>query len=171
MEEAMNIFVIAVLIVLFCNVVNGFHKGMVKTIISFISLIFLSALAVLLAAGLHSYLTKDYVQLVIAVILLCVLKIIHHLLGVVYLPAKLVSKLPVVKTGNKLLGIVVGVLETVLILWTVYALIMLFGLGDIGTQILGYVAENPVLEWFYEHNYLLEGVQKLNAQILLLGIT
>ncbi|MBR1930339.1 MAG: CvpA family protein [Lachnospiraceae bacterium] len=160
----MNILVLIMLVLLFCDVVNGYKRGMVKSIISFVSLIFLSILVVLLGNGLKSYLNGNILNLIVVFILLCILGIVHHLLGVVFLPAKLVSKLPVVRSGDKLLGIVVGILETVLILWTVYALIMLLDMGTIGVQIMNYAAENPVLTWFYEHNYLVDGVKQLGAK-------
>ena len=161
----MNILVIAMIIVLFCTVVTCGHRGMVKSLISFISLIFLSIVTVLLGNGICSYFTGDYLKLAIVIFLLSILGIVHHLLGVVFLPAKLVSKLPVIKSGDKLLGILVGVLEAILILWVVYAMIILFDMGDLSTAILGYTAENPVLTWFYEHNYLMDAVQALGAQV------
>jgi len=40
-----------------------------------------------------------------------------------------------------------------------------FDMGSIGTKILECAAENPVLYWFYENNYLVQMVQKLGAKI------
>lgn len=161
----MNILAIIVLIVLICKIVNGYKRGMVKEIISFISLIVLCIVVILVGAGLQSYLKKEFVTVAVAVLLLGILGIVHHLLGVVFFSAKMIVKLPVVHWLDKLLGMVVGALETVLILWTIYALIMTFGLGMVGQQILDYTEENAVLSWLYRYNYLAAWISSVSSKI------
>lgn len=160
----MNILLIIVAILLFCNMVDGYKKGMVKAIISFVSLIVLCIVVALIGNGLQSYLDGEFLSVVIMVLLLCVLGIAHHLLGVVFFSAKLVAKLPIVHSLDKLLGIVFGVLQTVLILWTIYTFTMMMDMGIIGNQIVEYTQNNSILTWFYEHNYLAHWVQQLGAQ-------
>lgn len=160
----MNILLIIVAVLLLFNVVDGYKKGMVKSIISFVSLIILCVVTALIGNGLQSYFDGEVLNVVIMVLLLCVLGIVHHLLGIVFFSAKLISKLPIVHSLDKVLGIVVGILETVLIIWTIYTFAMMMDLGMIGTQIVEYTRENSTLTWFYEHNYLAYWVQKLGAQ-------
>ena len=150
----MNIMLIVVGIFLLYKVVDGYKKGMVKEIISFISLIIMCVVAVLLANALHSYLEQEIVSMIVMVLLLLVVGLLHHALGLVFFSAKLLSKLPVIHWLDKLLGIVVGVMETVLILWTVYTFIMYFEMGMIGEQILAYTKESPILTALYQYNYL-----------------
>ena len=50
-----NIFVIVMLALLVFKMWDGYRKGMVKEIISFISLIFLCLVAALVGNGLNSY--------------------------------------------------------------------------------------------------------------------
>lgn len=166
----MNLLAIIVFIFLICKVVEGFKRGMVKEIISFISLIVLCVVVVLIGAGLQSYLEKEYVGVAAAVLLLAVLGIAHHLLGVVFFSAKMIVKLPIVHWVDKLLGMAVGVLETVLILWTIYAFIMSFGLGMIGQQILAYTQENAVLSWLYRYNYLAAWISSLSDKLTFIQI-
>lgn len=160
----MNILLIIVAVLLLFNVVDGYKKGMVKSIISFVSLIILCVVTALIGNGLQSYFDGEVLNVVIMVLLLCVLGIVHHLLGIVFFSAKLISKLPIVHSLDKVLGIVVGILETVLIIWTIYTFTMMMDMGMIGTQIVEYTRENSALTWFYEHNYLAYWVQKLGAQ-------
>ncbi len=47
-----------------------------------------------------------------------------------------------------------GILETVLITWVIFSLVMNFGMGAIGQQILLCVKDNKLLTFLYEHNYL-----------------
>lgn len=164
----MNILLIIVGIVLLCSIVDGYKKGMVKSIISFVSLIVLCIVAALISNGLQSYLDGDFVKIVIMVLLLCVLGIAHHLLGIVFFSAKLISKLPIIHSVDKILGVVFGILETILILWTIYTFIMILDMGMIGQQLLEYTRENSILTWFYEHNYLAHWVEQLGVQFHLL---
>ncbi len=161
----MNILTIVVLIVLLWKICEGYRRGMVKEIISFVSLIVLCAVAVLIASGLQSYSEKEYVGVAIAALLLCVVGVIHHLLGLAFFSAKLISKLPVIHWADKVLGVAVGILETVLLLWTVYTFIMTFGMGMIGQLILAYTQENPVLLWLYRYNYLADWITAIRENI------
>lgn len=160
-----NIFVIIVLAFLVFKIWDGYNKGMVKEIISFISLIFLCLVVVLIGNGLSSYYDGKILNVAVMVLLLAVLGIAHHLINVVVFPAKLIAKLPVVHSLDKILGVVVGILETVLILWTIYTFTMMMDLGMIGDFILQCTAENPILTWFFRHNQLAGWIQVLGAQL------
>ena len=159
---SVNILVIAAVLVLLWKVTEGYKHGMVKEIISFISLIVLCVIVVLLGSGLQSYMEKKYIGVAIAILLLCILGIVHHLLGLVFFSAKMISKLPVIHWVDKVLGIVTGALETVLLLWTVYVFVMLWGLGPVGQQILQYTQENAILSWLYQNNYLAQLLAGIN---------
>lgn len=161
----MNLLVIVVLLVLLWKISEGYRRGMVREIISFVSLIVLCMIAVLLGSGLKSYFEHEYIGLAVAFFLLCIIGIVHHLLGLVFFSAKLISKLPVIHWVDKLLGVVVGGLETLLLLWTVYTFIMTFGMGKVGQMILDDTAGNPVLLWLYRNNYLAEWITTIREQI------
>ena len=150
----MNILSIIVLIVLILKMAEGYKRGMVKEIISFVSLLVLCVVVALIGCGMQSYMEKEFLGVVIAVFLLCLLGIAHHLLGVVFFSAKLISKLPIIHWADKLLGIVAGALETVVILWTVFIFSMNSLLGMLGQQILVYTQENEILSWLYRYNLL-----------------
>ncbi|WP_407421283.1 hypothetical protein, partial [Methanobrevibacter sp.] len=78
----------------------------------------------------------------------------------IFFSAKLITKLPIVHSADKLLGMVVGALEVVLILWTVYTFIMYFEMGTIGNLILEYSRDSKILTWMYEHNMLATIVER-----------
>lgn len=160
-----NILVIIVLAVLVFKIWDGYRKGMVKEIISFITLIFLCLAAALVGNGLSSYYDGKFLNVVVVTVLLALLSIAHHLINVVVLPAKLLAKLPVVHGMDKILGGAVGILETVLILWTVYTFVMMLDLGMIGEFIVQSTAENSVLTWLYRNNQLAGWLQILSAEL------
>lgn len=150
----MNIMSIIVLIVLIWKIAEGYKKGMVKELISFVSLLVLCIVIALIGHGLQSYMKKEFLGVIIAVFLLGLLGIAHHLLGLVFFPAKLISKLPIIHWADKLLGIVAGALETVIILWTVFIFAMNSSLGMLGQLILVYTQESEILSWLYRYNLL-----------------
>lgn len=160
-----NILVIIVIAFMVFKIWDGYHKGMVKEILSFLSLIFLSLFILLAGNGVSSYYDGRILNVIVMVVLLTLLGIAHHIINVVVIPAKLIAKLPVIKKFDKALGIAVGVLETVLILWTVYTFTMMMDLGMIGDYILQCTSENPALLWLYQHNYLIRGIEFWSAQL------
>ena len=160
-----NILLLIVLAFMIFKVYDGYNKGMVKEIISFISLIFLSLFVVLAGNGLSNYYEGRILNVVVMVLLLAVLGIAHHIINAVLLPAKLIAKLPVVKSLDKVLGVVVGICETILILWTIYTFAMMMDLGPLGNFVLQSTSESRILTWLYEHNQLAGWIQILGAEL------
>lgn len=161
----MNIMLILVVICAVAKIVDGYKKGMVKEIVSLVTLTVMGIMVVLISRGLHSYMEKEIVGVVIAVVLMALLGIVHHLLNVVLFSAKMISKLPVIHWLNKVLGAVFGLLEVVLILQIVYVFIMYFGLGMIGQQILEYTRESAFLTKLYEYNVVANLVDNVLAHL------
>lgn len=160
-EWNINIMLVVVVIAAVVKIFDGYKKGMVKEIISLVSLAILCAVIALLAGGVSSYHDGEMFYVVVTVVLLGLLGIVHHLLGVFFFSAKMVSKLPVVSFVNKLLGVVFGVFEVILVLWTVYTFVMMMGLGAIGQMILSYTEESEILTFIYRHNFLAYGIERL----------
>lgn len=166
MEELhINLMFVIVGIASICKMADGYKKGLVKEIISLVSLAVLSVVVALVAYGLNSYHDGKFYNVVVIVLLLGILCIAHHLLKLVLFSAKMVAKLPVVRFGNKLLGMAFGVFEVVLALWIVYTFIMMMGMGGIGQVILAYTEENPVLLWIYRHNYLAYWIERILGEV------
>ena len=161
----MNILSIIVLIVLILKMIEGYKQGMVKEIISFVSLLVLCVVVALISCGLQSFMEKEFLGVVIAVLLLGLLGIAHHLLGLVFFSAKLISKLPIIHWADKLLGIVAGALETLVILWTVFIFAMNASLGMLGQQVLMYTQESEILSWLYRYNLLAKLLEHISGNI------
>lgn len=161
MDIDINILLLGVAGFTVINMMRGYKKGMVKAIISLVSLIILCVVATLLAYGIGSYHQGNFFHVMLVVFLLAILGIVHHLLDVVFFSAKMVAKLPVIHSADKLLGIVFGALETVLILWTVYTFVMMMNLGMVENYILVSTEQSAFLTWLFQHNYLAYGVSHL----------
>lgn len=161
---SLNLLLITMAFLLFYHVVNGYKVGMVKEIISFVSLICLCVLIALLGNALASYVNKEYLELALMILLLAVLGLLQHLIKVAIAPAEVLSKLPVIHSVDKLFGIVVGALEPVLVLWTVYVFIMFLDLGKIEDYLYLCIRDSRLLTWLYEQNRLLQLVEQFGAQ-------
>ena len=157
---SINLMLIIVIIAVLFKIVDGRRKGMVKEVISLITMLVLSIFAALAAYGLSSYHDGKVFNVIVVVILLFLLMIVHHALSLFFFSAKLISKLPIVHFADKLLGIVFGVFEVVLVLWTLYAFIMMMDIGPIGQIVLSYTEESSIMQWIYRHNYLALGIQR-----------
>ncbi|MCI8801189.1 MAG: CvpA family protein [Lachnospiraceae bacterium] len=159
-----NIMLVIVSAAGIIKLVDGYKKGIVKEVVSLITMLVLCLVAALAAYGMHSYHDGKAFNVIVAIILFCLIVAAHHLLGLVLFPAKLLSKLPVLHLLDKLLGIVFGAFEVVLALWTLYTFIMMMNMGAIGQLILSYTEESPVLLWLYRHNYLAYGIERMLEQ-------
>lgn len=166
----MNWLFIVLILLLLWRISAAYKKGMVKEIISFVTLLVLSVAIALIGTAVLSYLEQDILSLIVAVVLLVVLCVANQIIGIVFFPAKLLAKLPVVSFADKVCGAVIGVLETILILWTLYTLMVTINMGAIGQQIFVWVQENAILRFLYEYNYLAKWIGMLSDKLALLPI-
>lgn len=161
------LFIIFVLLLLW-RISAAYKKGMVKEIISFVTLLVLSVAIALIGTAVLSYLEQDILSLIIAVVLLIVLCVANQIISIAFFPAKVLAKLPVISFADKVCGAVIGVLETILILWTLYTLLVTINMGAIGQQIFVWVQENAVLRFLYEYNYLAKWIGMLSDKLVIL---
>ena len=150
----LNLLFLIVLLFLIYKIADGYKKGMVKEIISLVSLVVMCVVVLLVGSALSNYFEQEFSGMAISIILLILLGVAHHLLGVVFFSAKMIVKLPLISLADKLLGVVVGVAEIILILWTIYAFILLYGCGEIGQWILVNTHGSQILTFIYENNWL-----------------
>ena len=160
----MNILLMIVAVAALCKLVDGYKKGIVREIISLISMMVLCLVAGLIAYGVKGYMAGRGAGVIIAVFLLCLIGIVHHLLGVVFFSAKVITRLPVIHFVDKLLGAVFGIFEVVLILWTIYTFILMGNPGSMSVVadiISSYTGESEILTWIYRHNLIAAGIERM----------
>ena len=161
----MNLLLIAVIIVLVIKIRSGYTRGMVKEVIMLFSLIITCITVALITNGMKSYQSGQVFNTVLMVLMLTVLGIVQFALKPIFFSAKLVVKLPIVNWLDKLLGILVGILETTLLLWTLYFFVMIMDMGAISEQILDWTRDNVALRWFFENNYLAFFLQAISQKV------
>ena len=145
--------------------IRAVKRGFAEEFCAFVSAVIASIAILLLAFAIKEVFDKDTIQLVVAILLILLLAILYKLLSLALTSIKLISKMPVIKVLDKLLGIVVAVGEIVVILWAVYCVIMIVGGGTFGKWVMRCVENNPVMKFVYEYNYLYGRVERWGAKI------
>ena len=80
----MNALLLIVIVLAIYKVCDGFKKGMIKEIISLVSMLILAALAALIAGGVASYNSGKILNVIAAVVLLVLLSVVHNILRLVF---------------------------------------------------------------------------------------
>lgn len=164
----MNLLFIALLILAGVKIYSGYKRGMVKEIIMLVTLIITCIMVALITNGMKSYNSGQIFNTVLMVLMLIVLGIVQFALKPIFFSAKLVVKLPIVNWLDQLLGALVGLLETILLLWTLYFFVMIMEMGGISEQILEWTRGNGVLRWLFEHNILAAFMQAVSQKVTFL---
>lgn len=164
----MNLLLIVFALLFLVKVVLGYKVGIVKEVIMLVTVLIASVTVGLIANGLNSYTEGHVLNIIIVVVLLSLLGSVQLLLKPLFFSAKLIVKLPIVSWVDKLLGGLLGILESFVIIWAVYFFVMIMDLGPIGTYILEATSENAALRWLFEHNFLVVLLQMFSSKIEML---
>lgn len=127
---------LAVIAIIFIwRMIAGFRKGMVQEIISLIAMAVAGVCVVLILGAIGSYLDREIGRVIQIVAVLFVVCLVYRLVHTLFTSLELISKLPIIKGLDKLLGIVVGFAEAVLIVG-----VLVYFLKNWGLSILQNVA-------------------------------
>lgn len=124
--------VAAIVVIIIWRMVSGFRKGMVQEILSLIAMVVAGFCAYLLLGAVGSYLNREIGRLIQIIILLLIVCAVYKLANLIFTSIRLVSRLPVIRSADKLLGAVFGILEGIII--TGY---ILYWLKNWGLSVLG----------------------------------
>ena len=112
----------------------GFRKGMVQEIISLIAMAVAGFCVILILGAVGSYLNREIGKSVEMAVVLFVVCLVYRLIQVLFTSLELISRLPVIKWLDKLLGIVVGLAEAGLLVG-----LLVYFLKNLGLSILEHV--------------------------------
>ena len=146
----MNMVVIVLLILVPTQIILGYRSGVVKGIQKFIGWVTLGLVVALVEMMIRFHKAANQTDVLICLILLVIVLLVWRVIRTVLLPAKMLSRLPVIKGVDKLLGMILGILEVMILLWLLDALLL-----NYTSQLNQWMQENEFLRWMYENNYLL----------------
>lgn len=150
----MNILLIILLVIMIWRIAVGAKRGMVKELIGLVNLIVVSLILTLAFMAYRAYVAGNLVSILPMVIAIVILSIVYAIIKLVFSPAKLVAKLPLVKSVDKILGLVMGALEVVVIYWILCCVIKYTNIAPLEQFMLPYINGNAVLANLYQRNLL-----------------
>lgn len=109
------IALVIIILIFIWRVAAGFRKGMVHELISLIAVIAAGFCIVLILGAIGSYRNQEIAKVIQMVIVLFAVCLVYRLVNILFTSLELISKLPVIKGLDKLLGAGLGFIEAGLI--------------------------------------------------------
>lgn len=111
------------------RITTGFRKGMVQEIVSLIAMAVAGFCIFLIMGAIGNYLNHEIGKMVQIICVLFVVCLVYRLVHVLFTSLELISKLPIIKGVDKLLGALVGCVEAALIVAILVYLLKKWGLS------------------------------------------
>lgn len=122
---------IIIALIFIWRMVTGFKKGMVQELISIIAMAVAGICVALILGAIGSYMDKEIADVVKMVAVLLVICLVYRLVNVIFTSLQLIAKLPIVKSLDKILGLVIGFAEAGIIVIILVRLLKDWGLSII----------------------------------------
>lgn len=123
------IALIIIVLIFIWRITTGFRKGMVQEIVSLIAMAVAGFCIFLIMGAIGNYLNHEIGKMVQIICVLFVVCLVYRLVHVLFTSLELISKLPIIKGVDKLLGALVGCVEAALIVAILVYLLKNWGLS------------------------------------------
>lgn len=123
-----------ILLVILWRMAAGFRKGFVRELLSLIALAIAGVSAYLVLGAIGSYFNREIGRLIQIVVILLVIGVVYKCIHLLFVSLKLVSKLPVIRGADKLLGALLGILEGSAIVCYTISWLKAWGLSVLDTM-------------------------------------
>ncbi len=123
------IALIIIVLIFIWRIRTGFRKGMVQEIVSLIAMAVAGVCIFLIMGAIGNYLNHEIGKMVQIISVLFVVCLVYRLVHVLFTSLELISKLPIIKGVDKLLGALIGCVEAALIVGILVYLLKNWGLS------------------------------------------
>ena len=114
-----------------------------------------------------SYLVNYLANLITnAVAFIVTLVVVWILVWILFSALKVFTYLPLVGTADRLLGLVLGLIQGVLIVWLLFLILSMFGSTPAGESMLKEINQNPFLSYLYNSNLFLSSAMTAIKRIM-----
>ena len=134
----------------------GSKKGLLEGLINIVSCILGILVLVIVVKGIGNFMEGSLLSVLMALILLFSIRIIHKIIKLIIDSFKLVRALPAGKFVDKIAGAVLGVVETLVLIWFMFLLFGSFDILNMNSWIMEQVESNKILQLLYHSNYLVK---------------
>ena len=105
------IALVLIAVIFIWRIAAGFRRGMVQEIVSLIAMAVAGVCVVLIVGAVGRYLEKEISKTLVMVAVLFIVCAVYRMVHVLFTSLELISRLPIIKGVDKLLGAVVGAAE------------------------------------------------------------
>lgn len=123
------IALIIIALIFIWRIAVGFRKGMMQEIVSLIAMAAAGVCIFLIMGAIGNYLDHEIGKMIQIVVVLLGVCFVYRLIHTLFVSLELISKLPIIKGVDKLLGAVVGFVEAALIVGLLVYLLKNWGLS------------------------------------------
>lgn len=151
----LNFTLIMVVIVMICMVMAGYKKGLTRQISGLVALI---AAFVILSLGImlvSSFQNREVTNTVYSVILLTLFGLVYGIVKFLLRSFKLLSNLPILSFLDHVLGIAVGLVKGILIVWIFFLLCEHNYLGELTEYVRADISKSTILKLLYQYNFFI----------------
>ncbi|MBR2038631.1 MAG: CvpA family protein [Lachnospiraceae bacterium] len=162
----MNILLIALAIIMVWRIAAGMKKGIVREALSLVSVLFVVLIIGIVSMITGAYHESNYIAIAVMLVVIVVLSIAYSIIKIVFFPAKVLTKLPVLSSMDKFCGMILGVAETLVGFWGMCYAIMNIEFGTLNQQIFIMIGESSLLTALYQYNLLGVLLETLKEKIV-----
>ena len=152
---SINIVWIIVIVSMLIGGAVGFKRGLIEGIMRLVTTLLGIIVLVILAKGIGNFLQGSYINVLMAFILLAVLRIFHRIGKLILDSCKLVSKLPVIHSLDKVAGMILGFVEAIIFIWLVFLFVAVMNPFGIQEWLMEQVNQSVFLSLLYKTNGLI----------------
>jgi uncharacterized membrane protein required for colicin V production len=160
-----NVLLIIVALIFVAGAIGGWRQGLIEGVIGLVSCLLGLLVLALLVAGVGDFMSKSYVRVAVAFVLLAVISAIYKVVKLVLDAFKLLRAIPIGKLADKLAGIVLGLAESLFIVWLVFFALDNVTIMNVNEWVMGQVAGNGMLTSLYNSNIIYSIISKITSEI------
>jgi len=123
------IALVIIVLIFVWRIAAGFRRGMVQELIALVAIAVAGFCIVLILGALGSYMNQEIFKVVQMIAVLFAVCLVYRLVHVLFTSLELISKLPVIKGLDKLLGAGLGFIEAGLIVGLLVYFLKSWGLS------------------------------------------
>lgn len=158
-------FLVVVFYLIIMLIVSA-KRGFAKELCSLVAIVIATIAVMLIAFALRAYFNQERIIFVITIILLFLLFVLYKIIDLALVSIKIISKLPLIRRVDKLLGIFVGIVEVLFTVWAVYCIVIVFDAGAFEKWVMDCVHNNALMKLLYEYNYMYIWTEKINDAVV-----
>ncbi len=143
------------------GIVWGWKRGLLESIVRIVSGILGIIVLVVIAKGVGNFIQGSYANVIMAITLLVIIRIIHKSITFLVSTFKLVRAIPIGKLADQLAGAALGAVEAVFVVWFIFLMIGSFDRMELNSWIIEQVSKSSFLTTLYYSNYLVELLAKI----------